>query len=246
MERLVSNRGEHFVHLERNQDIESFMDTFDDDFHIYLDNVGGLQGLLSKCTVFSFDERQKNVMFLTERKEQYNEYKRGVTKSLDIEPPTCENVLFAQNNLITGHGDTKGGADATSSNSRVDNNYTDNIFDILKKNTTTEGIAGAKSSRLEIEEMPNGNLSDGDYDDDEEEDDGKPLCSVNSGVQVNTYNDELENRKVMNAKLMDKIKELREENNKLVERQKNSERELQRTQQQLHNEIAEYRKSNEV
>ena len=245
MEKLLSNREEHYVHLEINNDIETFMSTFDDDFHAFLNMVGGLQGLLSKCTVFSFDERQKNIMYLTEKEQEYREHKRKIAKSLEIEPPACEDALFVETDLIKDLKNTSKGGTASSSCRQDDNKHTNNIPDVFKN--TIKGGSAANSSKIEINEVPNADLSDGYEEEDEnDEDDGKPLCSVNFGVQIDMPNVEIDNLKLMNLKLMDRVKEMREENDRLAKGRESNEQELKQTLRQLHNEIAEYKKSNEV
>lgn len=163
---------------------------------LYVEKAGGLHALLSICGTFSFDEKQTNVLYLTEREDEYDEYKQEMEILLTSQAPKCEDALFTETNFKRNF---------TSSD-------VPDITDI-----DNDSINSAKPKIYEISSYSS---------DEETVDEGEPQkCVVDAKFQVDTLNT-AENTKLaaINKRMFTEVKTLRQEKEKLEQERLNETR----------------------
>lgn len=186
---------EPFILLNNNKQLLEYQNNFSTNLKAYVEKAGGLHALLSICGTFSFDEKQTNVLYLTEREDEYDEYKREKEILLKSQTPKCEDALFTETNFKR--------------------NFTSNdVPDITE--IDNDILTSAKPKIVEI----NGYSSD-----EEDEDEGEPQkCVVDAKFQVDTLNT-AENTKLaaINKRMFTEVKTLRHEKEKLEQEKKEEE-----------------------
>ena len=195
----------------------------------YIEKVGGLGRLLSKCGTFSFDGKQSNILYLTEREEDYFNFKREKETLLSSVAPDCEDALFTKPRL---------------------DKMTPSDFAVNSKKKLES------SSKLEIEDINgylSGEVNEEDWCTDEEDGDDDFQCQmigVDAKIQVETLKEidvaEHEKLTALNQRLFSEIKTLRQENEKLNAEKKQISDELHKSQTEfyknkLHIQVKDYK-----
>ena len=94
-EQLLEEKGCADVH--NSPDVLELFSILDDNSKLLITDVGGLRTFLSKCTKFSFDKRNRNVVYLTSQEAYYELCKDNVRQSKSIiAPPECDDPLFVK------------------------------------------------------------------------------------------------------------------------------------------------------
>ena len=74
--------------------IRKILSTLDDNSKLLIVEMGSLRALLALCPKFSFDEKNKNAVYLTSQKEAYKESKRKLTQQNESCIPKFHDPLF--------------------------------------------------------------------------------------------------------------------------------------------------------
>ena len=196
----MTDHKEPFILLRNNKKLLKYQNNFSTNLKSYVEKVGGLYTLLSKCGTFSFDEKQTNVLYLTEREDEYKDYKREKETLLSSQAPKCEDALFTETTLKK-------------------NCMSSDIPDVVK-NTKLNDRTSAKPK---IEEV-NGYFLNGEENGDDDNDEPQ-TCVVDAKLQVDTL-DSGEIRKLSmevkilrqeNEKLQESIRSKKEENEAAIQ-----------------------------
>lgn len=91
---LLIEKPEPYIDIANDRDIKKFLSHMPAELHHFVDEVGGLRSLLSKCSLFSFDDREHNILFLNSQWDVYEKYKMVREHDLATNPPECEEPLF--------------------------------------------------------------------------------------------------------------------------------------------------------
>lgn len=196
---------EPFILLNDNKQLVEYQNNFSTNLKSYVEKAGGLHELLSLCGTFSFDEKQLNVLYLTEREDEYAEYKREKETMLTSQTPKCEDALFTETNFKRNF---------TSSD----------VPDITE--IDNDNLNPAKPKIYEI---------DGYSSDEENEDESEPQkCVVDAKFQVDTLNN-AENTKLaaINKRMFTEVKTLRQEKEKLEQERLNEARKSNKAENEV-------------
>ena len=225
----MTDREEPFIHLDNNKQLMGYQNNFSSDLKSFINVIGGLRALLTKCKVFSFDTNQRNIVYLTNMENEFKDYRKRKEKLLTTQTPKCQDSLFTDESLIKNKKTNKGESVKNAANEK-------------------------KSVRQNIEEI-NGEVSD---DDDDVTTGQKCMVYTGVQVDLyaderKQYEKEREKAekdiqhfKELNSKLVCQLKNERDEREKLLQSQKANSDELQKLKKQTHQESMECRKGVEV
>ncbi|XP_066933043.1 uncharacterized protein [Clytia hemisphaerica] len=214
IEGLLTDREEPFIHLDNNKQLIGYQNNFSGDLKSFINVVGGLRALLTKCKVFSFDTNQRNIVYLTCMEKEFKDYRKRKEKLLTTQTPKCQDSLFTDESLIKN----KKTKNESNEKKSVRQNIEEINGEVSDDNDVTTGQKCVVYTGVQVDTY------------------------ADERKQYEKAEKDIQDFKELNAKLVTQLKNEREEKEKIFQSQKLNSDELQKLKKQTHQETMECRK----